>query len=315
MSEFISDKNQRLDIFLASKLNSSRNQISKLIKSGAIKINDRLITKNSTKLEIGDKIILCIKKDIKTSSFLEPKFDVEILFEDDDILVINKPSGVVVHSAPSVKEPTLVDWLIKNNFMLSNLNGDIRPGVVHRLDKGTSGVMIVAKNNASHRFLASQLQDKSMGRIYLLLTNLGLKEDLIIDKPIGRNPKNRLKMDVIPNAREAKTAFKILDEESNFLAAKLFSGRTHQIRVHLKFINRFILGDELYGFKSDLQKINRIMLHSYLLYFIHPKTKKMMMIKAKLPDEFYKFIKKDLVDEKTNNLFSSFNDCAKWMCK
>lgn len=313
------DEILRLDQFLSKKLQISRNQASKLIKDSLVSINNKIITKNSYMVEIDDEISINFIQKPNELEFQTPNFDIEILYEDEDILVINKPSGVVIHTAPSVKEPTLVDWLLSKNFTLSSINGDIRPGIVHRLDKGTSGAMIVAKNNKSHNFLSNQLLDKSMGRIYLMITNLGLKENLIIDKPIGRNPQNRLKMDIISGGRSAKTAFSQLYDNDKFhlLCAKLFTGRTHQIRVHLKDINRMIIGDELYGFKDDLIKFNRIMLHSYLLYFTHPKTKEFMMIKSTLPDEFYKFFNKDFDDEiiNENRLFHLFDDCNSWLCR
>jgi len=304
----------RIDQILAEILGISRNQTANLIKSENVFLNSQICSKPSLKAQIGDKIRVFYPAAPK-AEFGEVKFDVEIIYEDDDILVINKPSNLVVHPASSVKEPTLVDWLKAKNFTLSTINGEIRAGIVHRLDKGTSGAMVVAKNNAAHANLSAQLTDKSMGRIYLALTDLPLKENCIIERPIGRNPNNRLKKAIITNGRAAKSAFmNIHSGKFNLVAAKLFTGRTHQIRVHLASINRHILGDNLYGIKSDL---GRIMLHAYLLYFSHPKTGEMMKFRANLSDEFTKFFSENLEETyekiEQNRLFSAFGDADKWM--
>jgi len=267
----------RLDKYLNEKLDFSRNQLSNLIKNGLVKVNGKTITKPSFKVNENDNV------EYETKTFEEKEeyevdFDVQIIYEDDDILVINKPSGLVIHPAPSVKEATLVDWLKSKNITLSTISGEERHGIVHRIDKETTGALVIAKNNESHEFLSQQLQDKTMGRIYLAIIDIPLKENSEIDRPIGRNPKNRLKQAVVSNGRDAKTRFlKLCGEEKEVIACKLFTGRTHQIRVHLNSINRHILGDELYGAKESE---DRIMLHAYLLYLIHPKTKQKMFFKA-----------------------------------
>lgn len=322
MNKFISDKSDRLDIVLSLELKSSRAQVNNLIKNQKVKINDKIITKPAFWVKIGDEILYELPSLIKTQKPSNlPEFDIEILHEDDDILVINKPSGLVVHEAPSVKEATLVDWLKANNYELSTLGGEFRAGIVHRLDKGTSGVMVVAKNNVAAVKLSEQLSVKSMGRIYLMITDLPLKENCVIDRPIGRNNQNRLKKAIVPNTKAAKSAFVniFLDDESlktknnqNLISAKLFTGRTHQIRVHLASINRHILGDDLYGFKGSNDKIKRIFLHAYLLVLNHPKTNEQMQFIAPLPVEFYDIlqINKEILDEKINpnNLFKLFSD-------
>jgi 23S rRNA pseudouridine1911/1915/1917 synthase len=232
-------------------------------------------------------------------------FDIEILYEDEYLLVVNKPAGLVVHPAPSVKEPTLVDWLIHKGISLSTISGEERYGIVHRIDKETTGALVVAKDNKIHEALSLQLQDKSMGRYYLALIDCPLKDDIVVDKPIGRNPKNRLKMDVIPNGRSAKTAFvKLLTSQHGveLIAAKLFTGRTHQIRVHLNTLGRHILGDDLYGFKSKRDKISRVNLHAYLLYLVHPVSGERMEFVAPLFEDMKAYISKNFdqgeVDEK-----------------
>jgi len=218
--------------------------------------------------------------------------------------VLNKPAGVVIHPAPSVNEPTLVDWLKKEGVSLSTLSGEERHGIVHRLDKETSGVMVVAKSNKAHEHLAKQLKDRTMGRYYLAIIEPPLKDDLWIEKPIARNPKNRLKMGIVEGGRDAKTYFKRLvlsnDEKKQLIAAKLYTGRTHQIRVHLASINRHILGDTLYGFKSQKDTIPRVFLHAYILYLIHPTTKKRMRFIAPVPQDMWGYLKENFDMERVD---------------
>lgn len=538
MDNLIAQCSERLDVFLSSRLEISRNQISSLIKSAAVKVDGAVQTKPGYKLSAGELVHIDYPAPTPQQTGAERlNFDVEILYEDDDLLVVNKPAGLTVHPAASVKEPTLVDWLKARGYLLSTLGGELRAGIVHRLDKLTSGALLVAKNNAAHAALSAQLSDKSMGRIYLALIDLPLKEPCVIERPISRNPANRLKMGVVPDGRSAKSAFyeilsgaeltelqnsaqrcdeilstsagdgtaagksagadkisaadkilaanasasristedkilgdtvgkistgnadkisgattgkdkilnasrdadtskilatdvsargnKILnvgltagvdkisitnvsasknagmdeilndyagannaDEISNncmrsadkisiqsadkipssradnedkiltakmsadqtraarlaenkflnfknpaqnyklppinpksfnLVAAKLFTGRTHQIRVHLSSINRHILGDHLYGFKSENAKISRILLHAYLLYFIHPRSGKEVKICAGLPSEFLNFTTnqkvKDEIYEKIlpTNVERYFSDTSGWL--
>ncbi|MRI58610.1 MAG: RluA family pseudouridine synthase [Epsilonproteobacteria bacterium] len=276
-------------------MNQSRSQIERLIKGGYVKIDGKSITKPGYKVRSLERV----EVELPTPKPTEPKevdFEVEKLYEDEDILVINKPAGVVVHPAPSVQEPTLVDWLKQENIILSTISGEERHGIVHRLDKETSGVMVVAKNNDAHQRLSAQLQDKSMGRYYLALITPPLKEDIIVDRPIARNPKNRLKMAIVEGGREAKSAFKKILESKNgkteLIAAKLFTGRTHQIRTHLASLHRHILGDSLYGFKSKKDTIPRVFLHAYVLYLIHPRRAQAMRFVAPLPEDMRSYIQK-----------------------
>lgn len=323
LTEFISSKSTRLDQELALYLKISRNQVLSLIKGGNVSVNDKVVTKAGFNLNLGDKISFTLPQTTQIQSEFKAEFDVEILYEDSDILVINKPIGVTVHPAPSVKEATLVEWLKQKNYTLSTIGGVERAGIVHRLDKGTSGVMVVAKNNESHASLSSQLSSKDMGRIYLALCDLPLKENCIIDRPIGRHPQNRLKNTIVNGAKSAKSAFaNILTTQNkrvNLIAAKLFTGRTHQIRVHLASINRHILGDDLYGFKSNSDRINRIFLHAYILRLIHPRSNQIMEFKAPLPNEFYELIgkevNKEIVDESITPsiLCDIFRDSSYWM--
>ena len=477
MDNLIAQCSERLDIFLSSQLGISRNQISNLIKSAAVRVNGAVQTKPGYKLSAGELVHIDHPAPAPQQTGAKKlNFDVEILYEDDDLLVVNKPAGLTVHPAASVKEPTLVDWLKARGYLLSTLGGELRAGIVHRLDKLTSGALLVAKNNAAHAALSAQLSDKSMGRIYLALIDLPLKEPCVIERPIARNPANRLKMGIVPGGRSAKSAFyeilsgaelselqnstqrcdeilgtgdgtaagksagtdkisaadkilatnagasristedkisgdamdkiltgnadkisavstggdrilsasrdadmsKILATDAsacgneilntdptagadkisttdvsadqtlaarlaenkflnfknpaqnqimppinlksfNLVAAKLFTGRTHQIRVHLSSINRHILGDHLYGFKSENAKISRILLHAYLLYFIHPRSGKEVKICAGLPSEFLNFTTnqkvKDEIYEKIlpTNVERYFSDTSGWL--
>lgn len=539
MDNLIAQCSERLDVFLSSQLGISRNQISSLIKSEAVRVDGAVQTKPGYKLSAGELVHIDYPAPAPQQKSAERlDFDIEILYEDEDLLVVNKPAGLTVHPAASVKEPTLVDWLKSRGYLLSTLGGELRAGIVHRLDKLTSGALLVAKNNTAHAALSAQLSDKSMGRIYLALIDLPLKQPCVIERPIARNPANRLKMGIVPGGRSAKSAFyeilsgaeltelqnsaekrdeilnasdgtaagksagadkisavdkilaanagasrilaankismgatgKILDVDKisatdkisdattgagkilavstgadkilsasrdadtskilatdvsvrgneilnadpaagtdeisttgasasknarmdeilndyagadnadkisiqsvdkipssradnadkiltanmsanetraarlaenkflnfknpaqnqilppislksfNLVAAKLFTGRTHQIRVHLSSINRHILGDHLYGFKSENAKISRILLHAYLLYFIHPRSGKEVKICAGLPSEFLNFTTnqkvKDEIYEKIlpTNVERYFSDISGWL--
>lgn len=306
--KFTSSSSGRIDKILAMQLDVSRNQVEKLVKDGLVSVDDKVIRKTSFKIIPGDEITYTL---VEAEKRVAPPidFDVEILYEDEYLLVVNKPSGLVVHPAPSVKEPTLVDWLIHKGISLSTISGEERHGIVHRIDKETTGTLVVAKDNKTHEALSNQLQDKSMGRYYLALIDCPLKEDIAVDKPIGRNPKNRLMMSVIPEGKTAKTAFvKLLTSpyKVELIAAKLFTGRTHQIRVHLNTLGRHILGDDLYGFKTKRDKISRVNLHAYLLYLIHPVSGEKMEFIAPLFDDMKLYLSKNFdqgdVDEKIDPL-------------
>jgi len=293
----------RVDKILSNLLSVSRNQVEKLIKDGLVSINNKIITKTSHKLVIGDNIEYSFKEAEKREP-LEVDFDIEILYEDDDILVVNKPSGLIVHPASSVKEPTLVDWLIHKGISLSTISGEERHGIVHRIDKETTGALVIAKNNKTHQNLSEQLQDKSMGRYYLALIDYPLKDNVIVNKPIARSPNNRLKMDIVEGGKNAKTAFVKLAEgksDIELIVAKLYTGRTHQIRVHLATLGRHILGDTTYGYKSKSYKVNRVQLHAYQLYLTHPKTNKKMIFIAPLFNDMQKFISNHLNIENIEN--------------
>ena len=321
---FIVQEINRLDKFLSLKIDASRNQIEQLIKKGYVKVDGKQIVKTGLKLKENQEIEVSFPEaevsKIKNEEFIKESLsgkEIKIIYEDDYILVLNKPYNLTVHDAPSVKDATLVDWLKLKNISLSTISGEERYGIVHRLDKGTSGVMVVAKTNEAHAGLAKQLEDKSMGRYYLAILDLPLKENLIVEKPIARSPNNRLKMAVVETGKTAKSAFSKItlsnNEKYDLITCKLFTGRTHQIRVHLGSINRHILGDNLYGFKGELNTIKRFYLHAYILYLNHPITNDKMSFRADLSDDMHNFLENnfnmenvnDKIDE--NNIISSFD--------
>ncbi|MDN5095688.1 RluA family pseudouridine synthase [Aliarcobacter butzleri] len=309
---FIVLETNRLDKFLAQNIDASRNQIEQLIKKEFVKVDGKITNKTGLKLKENQNVEVFFPEaqlnKRKDEEFLKNSLEdkeVEIIYEDAYILVLNKPYNLTVHDAPSVKDATLVDWLKLKNISLSTISGEERHGIVHRLDKGTSGVMVIAKTNEAHLNLSKQLEDKSMGRYYLAILDLALKENVIIEKPIGRNPNNRLKMSIEENGRYAKSAFSKIalsdNEKFELIACKLYTGRTHQIRVHLSSINRHILGDNLYGFKGELNKINRFLLHAYYLYLTHPVTNKQMCFKANLPKDIKNFLNTNFQKENIND--------------
>ena len=313
LKSFRVESSGRLDRVLTDVLGESRNQVEQLIKEGLVLVNGKIVRKTGKKLIVGDRVKYSFKEIVPKEPIVID-FDVEILYEDEVMMVVNKPSGLVVHPAPSVKEATLVDWLVHKGVSLSTISGEERHGIVHRIDKDTTGALVIAKTNEAHQKLSEQLQDKSMGRYYLAVIDYPLKDSGIVEKPIGRNPNNRLKMDVVTNGKEAKSAFcKLIENEkrNELIAVKLFTGRTHQIRVHLESLGRHILGDALYGFKSKKDTIDRVFLHAYKLYMFHPTTGEKMEFVAPLFPDMQEFITKNFnkgeVDEKINaNLIDSY---------
>ncbi len=307
----------RIDVLMSKEIGKPRAQIEKFIKNIGVKVNGKIVKKPGFKVKKGDEIEYEPVANEPSDPEYNVDFDIEILYEDNHMLVINKPPFIVVHQAPSVKEATVVDWLKKKGLRLSTISGEERHGIVHRIDKETSGALAIAKSDEAHIALAKQLEDKTMGRYYLAIIDLPLKENRIVNQPIARNPKNRLKMAVVEGGRDAKSAFVKLaisdDGKRELIAVKLFSGRTHQIRVHLNHLSRHILGDGLYGFKSRNGKIKRVMLHAYLLYLKHPVSNEDLKIKAPLFDDFKSllelyFKKEDIYEILTpDNIINSFD--------
>ena len=289
----ICDKeNIRIDKYL-SELDSvdlTRAKIQKLIKTGNIKVNDKEV-KESYKINLNDNIEINVVEE--ESKLQGEDIALDIVYEDDDILVINKPSGMVVHPAPGNKEHTLVNALI-NYSKLSSRNGEFRPGIVHRIDKDTSGLLIVAKNDTAHLFLEEELKKHNIVRTYIALVNGVINHDTgKIDAPIGRCESDRKKMEVTSkNSKEAITNFKVLERFKNvtLLELKLETGRTHQIRVHMKYINHPVCNDPVYSNSKNIDNYGQL-LHAKEISFIHPSTKERMIFTCEPDEEFNKLVK------------------------
>lgn len=279
----------RVDKLAAGKLGDvSRARVQKLIAEGLVLL-DGETCKANTKAVAGATLEILIPESREIEVAPE-NIPLDILYEDQDVLVLNKPQGMVVHPAPGNYSGTLVNALLFHCDDLSGINGEKRPGIVHRLDKDTSGVLVVAKNDLAHQHLAAQLKDRSMLRTYLAIVHGRVVEDKgIIEAPIGRHPIHRKKMAVVDrNAKEALTEYSVVERFGNYtlVSARLHTGRTHQIRVHLAYIKHPVLGDPVYGPKQNPFGLKAQMLHAYRLCFRHPRTGKMMEFQAPLPDHF-----------------------------
>ena len=284
------ENNIRLDNYLIDKLDSSRSKIQKLIKNNSILVNDKN-TKSSYLVKTGDIITITDVKE--ESSNIEPEdIKLDIVYEDEYLLVVNKPSGMVVHPGCGNKNHTLVNALMHHS-KLSNLD-NIRPGIVHRIDAYTSGLLMVAKDDKTHRELALELKSNKAKRKYLALVHGVIVEDTAtIDAPIGRDTKNRKKMCVTSvNSKDAITHIKVLERyiDTTFIECTLETGRTHQIRVHLSYINHPIVNDSVYGHKKQINPTFGQMLHAYTLGFIHPVTHEYLEFKAEPPKEFMEIL-------------------------
>ncbi|BCZ19132.1 Pseudouridine synthase RluD2 [Helicobacter sp. NHP19-012] len=289
--EFSVTETGRLDHFLAMQLGVATNQALQCIKANCVWVNSKPCNKGGVKLKAGDVVVFTPPK-VQAKPTCAP-LDFEVIYEDADLLVLNKPPHLVVHPAKGVCEPTLLDHLKAKGYRLSTLSGELRCGIVHRLDKDTSGAIVIAKTNLAHAHLATQLKNKEMGRYYLAILSTPLNAPTKVECRLGRHPKNRLKMTNLDALRQeikggkwSKSAFMPLVTNAKgqqLIAIKLYSGRTHQIRAHLESLNRHIVGDPLYG-QADSYG-GRILLHAYLLYCIHPHTGQSLLFKAQiLPD-------------------------------
>lgn len=276
----------------------SRSQIKQLLDGGNITVNGKT-EKAKYKVKSGD-VIRLEEPETKTLELRPENIPLDIVYEDDDVIVINKPQGMVVHPAPGHDEHTLVNALLYH-CPLSTINGTFRPGIVHRIDKDTSGLLMVAKNDKAHRFLAKQLKDKTNIREYVALVHGRIAEDEgTINAPIGRSLKDRKKQAVVKDGRNAVTHFEILKRYRDYTFVKciLETGRTHQIRVHMKYIGHPLVGDPLYGPKKTI-KGNGQFLHAGKLGFVHPTTGKLLIFEAPLPKIFQECLEKL---DKTNRL-------------
>lgn len=291
--EYLLEENNRLDKYISEKLNISRSKIQKLVDDGNILVNGKN-TKSSYLLKYGDVIDTNLELD-REIDIVGEDIKLDILYEDDYLLVVNKESGMVVHPAPGHYTKTLVNALIYHcNNKLSSVNGNIRPGIVHRIDADTSGVLVVAKNDMVHDNLAKQIKDKTVKREYIALVNGIINEEsATIDAPIGRSDTDRKKMCVTAfNSKEAITNIYVLERLNNATLIKcvLNTGRTHQIRVHLDYINHSVVNDPLYGNKKLIDKDFGQMLHAKTLGFIHPVTKEYMEFTSEVPKRFNEIV-------------------------
>ena len=283
--------NERIDKYLSNNTDLSRTLISKMIDKEYILVNNKK-TKSNYKVKEND--LITIDESFKESTEINPeKMDLNIVYEDDDIIIIDKPSGMVVHPGNGNYSGTLVNGLMYYTNNLSNINGEVRPGIVHRIDKDTSGLIIIAKNNKTHEILSKYFQDKSITRTYIALIKGELNTNsATIDAPIGRSETDRKKMAVTSkNSKNAVTHLTVLKRYKGFtlVKLKLDTGRTHQIRVHMAYIGHPVYNDPVYT-NDECSEFGQF-LHSYSMEFIHPTTKKKMYFESDLPEYFKEFLK------------------------
>lgn len=279
---------QRLDVFLSNCLmDKSRSYLQLLIEEGNVLVNQKL-KKSNYKLRENEIVVIQIPNPIDLDVAAED-IPIEILFEDKDVIVINKPQGMVVHPAPGNYSGTLVNALLNHCKDLSGINGIARPGIVHRIDKDTSGILVIAKNDYAHNSLSEQLKEHTMTRVYNALVEGVIKEEVgTIDAPLARHPVERIKIAVVPGGRKAVTHYQVLErfKEHTLIECRLETGRTHQIRVHMAYIKHPLVGDPVYGFKKQKFHLQGQMLHAKKLGFIHPSKREYMEFETELPEYF-----------------------------
>ena len=282
---------ERLDKYLSAVMEDlSRSYIQKLWKQNAVTLNGKEV-KASTRLAAGDVVWLQIPE-ATVPEILPEKMDLDIVYEDSDVILVNKPKGMVVHPAPGHYTGTLVNGLMEHCTDLSGINGSLRPGIVHRIDMDTTGILIACKNDRAHNCIALQLKEHSITREYRALVYGNIKEDSgTVDKPIGRNPSDRKKMAIVPDGRHAVTHYRVLERfgDCTWIACRLETGRTHQIRVHMTSIGHPLVGDQVYGPASGklagigVAGLQGQCLHAGILGFVHPSTGAYMEFEAPLP--------------------------------
>lgn len=295
ISVTLEDTEKRIDLFISEKISTlTRSRIQSLIEDEHILVNSKK-TKSSYKTRELDEIEINIPE-LKEISTQPENIKLNIVYEDEDLIVINKPKGLVTHPSTGTPDGTLVNALLYHCKDLSGIGGHLRPGIVHRIDKNTTGLLMVAKNDFAHQELSKQIQDKTAKRFYKAIVIGNLKEDSgVINQPIDRNPKDRKRMAVINTGREATTIWTVLERFNKFtlLELELKTGRTHQIRVHLAYIKHGIIADDIYGPDIKIKipvKLTGQVLHAYKLKFVHPRTKKELEFFAEEPEEFKKLL-------------------------
>ena len=288
-------KNQRLDAFLASSLDGlTRSQATRLIESGEVAVNGRAVSK-SYKLAGGEDIAVTLPEPEPVEA-VPQDIPLDVVYEDADVIVVNKPSGMVVHPAPGHPDGTLVNALLYHCAgTLSGIGGALRPGIVHRIDRDTSGLIIAAKNDAAHQYLSAQLADHTLARTYECIVVGALREDRgTVDAPIARHPTDRKRMAVVAGGREAVTHWEVIARYPGYthVRCRLETGRTHQIRVHMAYIGHPILGDTVYGAKKEVPGLTGQCLHAVGLRFLHPRTHEVVELSCPLPEEFTRMLQK-----------------------
>ncbi|MGI6527233.1 MAG: RluA family pseudouridine synthase [Caldicoprobacterales bacterium] len=298
----VEDVGQRLDQYLTGSLSQfSRSQIQSLIKQGFITINGQP-GKANYRIKEGEQISVNVPP-LRKVELTPEKIDLNVVYQDDDIAVINKPQGMVVHPAAGNHTGTLVHALLYHCDSLSGINGEIRPGIVHRLDKDTSGLLVIAKNDFAHHSLSKQIQNKEVSRIYYAITEGNWKEDVgIISAPIGRSPHDRKKMAVVKGGRQAVTHYRVLERFNThtYMELTLDTGRTHQIRVHLSYLGHPIIGDPVYGRRIQKFKLRGQALHAAILILTHPRTGERITFRAPVPEYFDNIL--ELLRNKSKNM-------------
>ena len=288
-------KNQRLDAFLASSLDGlTRSQATRLIESGEVAVDGRAVSK-SYKLAGGEDIAVTLPEPEPVEA-VPQDIPLDVVYEDADVIVVNKPSGMVVHPAPGHPDGTLVNALLYHCAgTLSGIGGALRPGIVHRIDRDTSGLIIAAKNDAAHQYLSAQLADHTLARTYECIVVGKLREDRgTVNAPIARHPTDRKRMAVVAGGREAVTHWEVIARYPGYthVRCRLETGRTHQIRVHMAYIGHPILGDTVYGAKKEVPGLTGQCLHAVGLRFLHPRTHEVVELSCPLPEEFTRMLQK-----------------------
>lgn len=292
--KFVAEANfRRLDVFVAEICGLTRSRAGKLVDEGNVYVDGKVVSKAARAVKCGEVVEVTLPDPVAVE--ILPKADVplDVVWQDSDLAVVNKKQGVTVHPANGHYSDTLVNALLYYVKDLSGINGQLRPGIVHRLDKDTSGLMLVAKNDFAHNRLASQISDKTCRRIYVALLEGVVKQDEgVIAEPIARSRSDRKKMDVVSGGKPAETHFQVLErfKSNTFARFELKTGRTHQIRVHAKYIGHPVVGDKTYGYKNQRFNLAGQLLHAQQIVFRHPRTGEEMSFSAPIPDYFEKIL-------------------------
>ena len=279
----------RIDAYLRANTEFSRSRVSALMLEGAVSVDGEVQIKPSFKVSAGQKVVLAVPE-IRSVDIVPQNIPLDILYQDADVVVVNKPCGMVVHPAAGNEDRTLVNALLYHVHDLSGIGGEMRPGIVHRLDKDTSGLILIAKNDRAHALLSDQFKERSMEKHYRAVAYGNFREEEgLIDAPIARHPVDRKKMAIVPDGKPSQTQWKVVErlKGATYLDVHLLTGRTHQIRVHMHSIGHPLLGDRIYApnIKTNVH-IPRLMLHAYSLAFTHPTTGERMELTAPIAENF-----------------------------